>query len=72
MFRVLSGIQPTGRLHIGNYLGSIRQWLYLQNDKTKTCLWMIADLHALTKSMASFRILILKFILKVIKNRRSY
>ncbi len=44
--RILSGIQPTGSIHIGNYLGAIKQWLDLQ--KKEDCLFFIADLHALT------------------------
>jgi len=43
---ILSGIQPSGKLHIGNYLSAIRQWLELQ--KTEECVFFIADLHALT------------------------
>ncbi len=43
---IVSGIKPTGRLHIGNYLGAIKQWLELQ--KTSTCYFFIADWHALT------------------------
>lgn len=44
--RIVSGIQPTGTIHIGNYLGSIKQWINLQ-DKNE-CIFFIADLHALT------------------------
>ncbi len=44
--RIISGIQPTGNLHIGNYLGAIKQWLDLQKDNE--CLFFIADLHSLT------------------------
>jgi len=44
--RVFSGIQPTGTLHIGNYLGAIRQWIELQEKNE--CLFCIVDLHALT------------------------
>src|SRR5258708_38575332 len=44
--RVLSGIQPTGRFHWGNYFGAIRQYIALQeNDQA---FYFIADLHALT------------------------
>jgi len=46
MERVLSGVQPTGNLHIGNYLGAIRNWVHLQ-EKYET-LFCIVDLHALT------------------------
>ena len=44
--RVFSGIQPTGTLHIGNYLGAIKQWLLLQEQNE--CVFCIVDLHALT------------------------
>jgi len=44
--RVFSGIQPTGTIHIGNYLGAIKQWIELQ-EKNK-CVFCIVDLHALT------------------------
>jgi len=44
--RILSGIQPTGELHLGNYLGALKQWIDLQNDHE--CFYMLADLHALT------------------------
>lgn len=44
--RVFSGIRPTGELHIGNYLGAIRQWLELQ-EKAE-CVFCIVDLHAVT------------------------
>jgi tryptophanyl-tRNA synthetase len=44
--RILSGIQPTGSIHIGNYLGAIKQWKELQ--EIGECIFFIADLHALT------------------------
>jgi tryptophanyl-tRNA synthetase len=44
--RILSGIQPTGNLHLGNYLGAIRNWVALQQDFE--CLFCIVDLHAIT------------------------
>jgi tryptophanyl-tRNA synthetase len=44
--RVLSGIQPTGRFHWGNYFGAIRQYIALQNNQQ--AFYFIADLHALT------------------------
>ncbi|MEK7664135.1 MAG: tryptophan--tRNA ligase [Patescibacteria group bacterium] len=44
--RVVSGIQPTGQIHIGNYLGAIKQWVELQENNE--CLFFIADLHSLT------------------------
>lgn len=44
--RILSGIQPTGAMHLGNYLGAIRHWVAMQHDYE--CLFMLADLHAIT------------------------
>jgi tryptophanyl-tRNA synthetase len=44
--RILSGIQPTGNLHLGNYLGAIRNWVALQ-EEYDSFLFM-ADLHAIT------------------------
>jgi tryptophanyl-tRNA synthetase len=48
--RVVSGIQPTGNLHLGNYLGAIRQWVAMQDAMAEgdDCLFFLADLHALT------------------------
>jgi tryptophanyl-tRNA synthetase len=46
MKTVLSGIQPTGNLHLGNYLGSIANWIDLQN--THRCLFGVMNLHAIT------------------------
>lgn len=44
--RVLSGVQPTGNLHLGNYLGAIRNFVELQNSHE--CLYCVVDLHAIT------------------------
>jgi tryptophanyl-tRNA synthetase len=46
MKRVLSGIQPTGNLHIGNYLGALRNWVKIQYDYES--IFCIVDLHAIT------------------------
>ena len=46
--KIFSGIQPTGTLHIGNYLGAIKQWIDLQ--KKANCIFSIVDLHAITIS----------------------
>ncbi len=43
---VFSGVQPTGNLHLGNYLGAIKNWVNLQ--KKKNCIFCIVDLHAIT------------------------
>jgi tryptophanyl-tRNA synthetase len=49
--RVVSGIQPTGNLHLGNYLGAIKQWVAMQDGTTAAddCLFFLADLHALSQ-----------------------
>ena len=44
--KIISGLQPTGNIHIGNYLGAISQWVDLQEKGE--CIFFIADLHALT------------------------
>ena len=46
--RVVSGIQPTGNLHLGNYLGAIRNWVKMQDGIAGKCLYFLADLHAIT------------------------
>jgi tryptophanyl-tRNA synthetase len=48
MNRIFSGVQPTGNLHLGNYLGAIRNWVDLQDDYD--CIFCIVDLHAITVS----------------------
>ncbi len=47
MSRILSGIQPSGIPHLGNYLGAIRNWVELQ--ASHECLWCVVDLHAITQ-----------------------
>jgi len=44
--RIFSGIRPTGNIHIGNYLGAVKQWIALQD--TNECVFCIVDLHAIT------------------------
>ncbi|TCM18962.1 tryptophanyl-tRNA synthetase [Novosphingobium sp. PhB165] len=49
--RIVSGIQPTGNLHLGNYLGAIRNWVSMQDDAAASggeCLYFLADLHAIS------------------------
>jgi tryptophanyl-tRNA synthetase len=53
--RVVSGIQTTGNLHLGNYLGAIKQWVAMQGaleENGGQCLFFLADLHALTGSVS--------------------
>ena len=50
--RIVSGIQPTGSLHLGNYLGAIRNWVRMQDDVSAAggqCLYFLADLHAISQ-----------------------
>jgi tryptophanyl-tRNA synthetase len=46
MGRVFSGIQPSGELHIGNYLGAIRNWVNVQEEHD--CIFCVVDYHAIT------------------------
>ena len=46
MKRVFSGIQPTGDIHIGNYVGAIRQWVSLMEEYE--CIYGVVDYHAIT------------------------
>ena len=48
MKRVFSGIQPTGNIHIGNYLGALKQFVELQDNSD--CIYCIVDLHSITGS----------------------
>jgi tryptophanyl-tRNA synthetase len=50
--RVLSGMRPTGRLHIGHYFGALQNWIRLQNDPQYECFYFVADWHALTTDYA--------------------
>ncbi|MGH9742295.1 MAG: tryptophan--tRNA ligase [Candidatus Acidiferrum sp.] len=50
--RVVSGMRPTGKLHIGHYFGALENWVRLQNDPTFECFYFIADWHALTSDYA--------------------
>ena len=51
--RVLSGMRPTGKLHLGNYVGALRNWVGLQDQYD--CFFFIADWHALTTDYADTR-----------------
>jgi tryptophanyl-tRNA synthetase len=53
--RVLSGMRPTGRLHIGHYFGALQNWIRLQDDPQYECFYFIADWHALTSDYADTR-----------------
>jgi tryptophanyl-tRNA synthetase len=50
--RVLSGMRPTGRLHIGHFFGALQNWIRLQNDPEYDCFYFVADWHALTSDYA--------------------
>lgn len=47
---LLSGIRPTGQLHLGHYFGVLKKWVKLQNSEKYNCFFMLADWHALTTS----------------------
>ena len=46
--KIFSGVQPTGNLHLGNYLGAIKNFVELNNDNTNKCIFCVVDLHAIT------------------------
>jgi len=50
--RVLSGMRPTGKLHLGNYMGALANWVKLQDSSQYECYFFIADWHALTTDYA--------------------
>jgi tryptophanyl-tRNA synthetase len=50
--RVLSGMRPTGKLHLGNYMGALANWVKLQDSGQYECYFFIADIHALTTDYA--------------------
>ena len=46
--KIFSGVQPTGNLHLGNYLGAIKNFVKLNNDNENDCVFCVVDLHAIT------------------------
>ena len=46
--KIFSGVQPTGNLHLGNYIGAIRNFFDLQNEDQNECIYCVVDLHAIT------------------------
>jgi len=46
--KIFSGVQPSGNLHLGNYLGAIKNFVELNNDKDNKCVFCVVDLHAIT------------------------
>ena len=46
--KIFSGVQPTGNLHLGNYLGAIKNFVSLNNDTENECIFCVVDLHAIT------------------------
>ena len=46
--KIFSGVQPTGNLHLGNYLGAIKNFVNLQKDDKNNCIYCVVDLHAIT------------------------
>ena len=48
--KIFSGVQPTGNLHLGNYLGAIKNFVELNNENENECIFCVVDLHAITVS----------------------
>ena len=46
--KIFSGVQPTGNLHLGNYIGAIKNFVKLQNNDNNSCIYCVVDLHAIT------------------------
>ena len=46
--KIFSGVQPTGNLHLGNYLGAIKNFVSLNNNQENNCIFCVVDLHAIT------------------------
>tara|TARA_B100000989_G_scaffold294986_1_gene275099 strand:+ start:22 stop:1026 length:1005 start_codon:yes stop_codon:yes gene_type:complete len=46
--KIFSGVQPTGNLHLGNYLGAIKNFVNFQNQENTECIYCVVDLHAIT------------------------
>ena len=46
--KIFSGVQPTGNLHLGNYLGAIKNFVKLNNEESNECIFCVVDLHAIT------------------------
>ena len=46
--KIFSGVQPTGNLHLGNYIGAIKNFVDLQNEQGNECVYCVVDLHAIT------------------------
>ena len=51
--KIFSGVQPTGNLHLGNYLGAIKNFVQLQNNKKNECIYCVVDLHSITTKQNS-------------------
>ena len=46
--KIFSGVQPTGNLHLGNYIGAIKNFVELDNEEKNECIFCVVDLHAIT------------------------
>jgi len=49
---IFSGVQPTGNLHLGNYIGAIKNFVKLQSENDSKCIYCVVDLHAITTKQA--------------------
>ncbi len=53
--RILSGMQPTGFLHLGNFIGTLKIWVDLQKDPSNELFYFIADIHSLTSNQSNYK-----------------
>ncbi len=56
--KIFSGVQPTGNLHLGNYIGAIKNFVDLQSDKNNECIFCVVDLHAITVKLLDIKLYI--------------
>ena len=54
--KIFSGVQPTGNLHLGNYLGALKNFVELGNDLKNNCVFCVVDLHAITVAHESMEL----------------
>ena len=75
--KIFSGVQPSGNLHLGNYLGAIKNFVELQNEKNTECVYCIVDLHAITikqnpkELRKNIRETLASFIVSGLNNKKS-
>ena len=53
--KIFSGVQPTGNLHLGNYLGAIKNFVELNKNKNNKCIFCVVDLHSIIYLLLDFQ-----------------